>query len=79
MHAKDLDIDSISILNMMARIRIRVKTFYLSAEREMLFIELEEILYKATPYVVSISYRCRLDGLTGMYASSYTGENGEDR
>lgn len=63
----------------MARMRIRVKKYDLNEEREMLFIELEEILYTSTPYVVSISYHCELDGLVGMYASSYLGADNKDR
>ena len=79
MHAKNLDINSISILNMMARMRIRVRRSYLDSEREMFFIELDEILYTATPYTVSISYSCQLDGLVGLYASTYLGANDESR
>uniref|UniRef100_A0A1I8PGY6 glutamyl aminopeptidase n=1 Tax=Stomoxys calcitrans TaxID=35570 RepID=A0A1I8PGY6_STOCA len=79
MHAKHLKIDSISIHNMMGRMRIRIKNFYLAPEREMLFIELDELLYTATPYVVSISYECQLDGLVGIYSSSYLGANGESK
>ncbi|KAI8123108.1 hypothetical protein CVS40_6217 [Lucilia cuprina] len=79
LHAKDLEINSVSILNMMARMRIRVKKFYLDVEREMLFIELEEILYTSTPYTVSISYSCQLDGLVGFYASSYLSADNKDR
>ncbi|XP_037807914.1 glutamyl aminopeptidase-like isoform X3 [Lucilia sericata] len=79
LHAKDLEINSVSILNMMARLRIRVKKFYLDVEREMLFIELEEILYTSTPYTVSISYSCQLDGLVGFYSSSYVSADNKDR
>lgn len=79
MHARDLKIEAISILNMMGRMRIRVKQFYLAPEREMLFIELEELLFTGTPYVVSISYECELDGLVGIYSSTYLDESGEPR
>lgn len=79
MHARDLEIDGISILNMMGRMRIRVKQFYLAPEREMLFIELDELLFTATPYVVSISYRCELSGLSGAYDSSYLDKDGNER
>ncbi|XP_065354225.1 glutamyl aminopeptidase-like isoform X3 [Calliphora vicina] len=79
LHAKNLEINSVSILNMMARMRIRVKKFYLDVEREMLFIELEEILYTSTPYTVSISYHCQLDGLVGLYASSYLSADNNER
>lgn len=79
MHAKNLEIESISILNMMARMRIRVRSFYVDNEREMLFIELDELLYTSTPYTVSISYSCQLGGLVGLYASTYLGANDESR
>ena len=79
MHAKNLEIGSVSILNMMARMRIRVRRSYLDNEREMFFIELDELLYTATPYTVSISYNCQLDGLVGLYASTYLGANDQSR
>ncbi|XP_011291903.2 glutamyl aminopeptidase isoform X2 [Musca domestica] len=79
LHARALKIEGISILNMMARMRIRIKKFYLSEEREMLFIELEELLYTGMPYVVSISYECDLGGLTGIYHSSYLDPTGKSR
>ncbi|XP_073818639.1 glutamyl aminopeptidase-like isoform X2 [Musca autumnalis] len=79
MHARDLKIEGVSILNMMARMRIRIKEFYLSEEREMFFIELEELLYPGMPYVVSISYECELDGLVGIYSSTYLDANGNAR
>ncbi|XP_067616964.1 uncharacterized protein [Eurosta solidaginis] len=81
LHAKDLHIDSVSILNVMAfYIRIRVKKFYLSPERELLIIELEELLRMSTPYVVNIQFTCQLSGLTGMYMSVYNDEGkGEER
>lgn len=79
LHARALKIEGISILNMMARMRIRIKKFYLSEEREMLFIELEELLYTGMPYVVSITYECDLGGLTGIYHSSYLDSTGKSR
>uniref|UniRef100_A0A1B0AGR0 Aminopeptidase N-like N-terminal domain-containing protein n=1 Tax=Glossina pallidipes TaxID=7398 RepID=A0A1B0AGR0_GLOPL len=79
MHSLNLEIHSITILNMMARIRIRVRQWYLDHEREMLFIELDELLYRATPYTITISYSFVLDGLNGVYTSSYRDENDEER
>ncbi|XP_053945390.1 glutamyl aminopeptidase-like isoform X2 [Anastrepha ludens] len=79
MHAKDLEIGSISILNVMAYLRIRVKSKYLSPDRELLIIELEELLSTATPYVVSMDFTCQLDGLNGMYSSVYNDEENAQR
>uniref|UniRef100_A0A1A9VKP3 Aminopeptidase N-like N-terminal domain-containing protein n=1 Tax=Glossina austeni TaxID=7395 RepID=A0A1A9VKP3_GLOAU len=79
MHSLNLEIHSITVLNMMARIRIRVRQWYLDHEREMLFIELDELLYRATPYTITISYSFVLNGLNGVYTSSYRDENGEER
>ena len=76
LHSKDLEIEGISILNMMARMRIAVKNSYLSEDREMLFIELYEIIYTATAYVVSISFVGKMNGLSGIYSSSYLNEDG---
>lgn len=79
LHAKDLEIDGISILQMMARMRIRLKDYYLAPERELLIIELAEVLRLDTAYVVSMDFRGKLDGLSGLYASSYINEDGEER
>ncbi|XP_037953765.1 glutamyl aminopeptidase-like isoform X2 [Teleopsis dalmanni] len=78
LHAKNLEIGEVTIHHMMTRMRIRVKDIYLKPEKEMLFIELHELLYKS-PYTVSIHFVSNLDGLSGMYASSYTTTEGEER
>uniref|UniRef100_A0A034VK36 glutamyl aminopeptidase n=1 Tax=Bactrocera dorsalis TaxID=27457 RepID=A0A034VK36_BACDO len=79
LHAKDLEIGGITILNVMAYMRIRVKAFTLSEERELLIIELEELLRTGTPYVVNIDFTCQLSGLSGMYSSTYKDETNADR
>lgn len=66
-----MEIGGISILNVMAYMRIRVKSYNLSAERELLIIELQEMLRMSTPYVVNIDFTCQLSGLNGMYSSTY--------
>ncbi|XP_028894176.1 glutamyl aminopeptidase isoform X3 [Zeugodacus cucurbitae] len=79
LHAKDLEIGSITILNVMAYMRIRVKSFTLRPERELLIIELEELLRMSTPYVVNIDFTCKLTGLNGMYSSVYKDEKNAER
>lgn len=79
LHAKDLEIGGITILNVMAYMRIRVKSFDLSPERELLIIQLEELLRMRTPYVVNIDFTCQLSGLNGMYSSVYKNENNTER
>ncbi|XP_030370505.1 glutamyl aminopeptidase isoform X1 [Scaptodrosophila lebanonensis] len=78
-NTKGLTINSLSILNMMARMRIAIDKYYVDETRELLIIELRELLHSMKAYTLSISYDCNLDGLTGLYRSSYKDANGNDR
>lgn len=69
----------ISILNMMARMRIAIKTYYLDETRELLIIELREVLSVNKAYTLSASFDCNLNSLVGSYRSSYTDEEGNQR
>ncbi|XP_055901791.1 uncharacterized protein LOC129938333 [Eupeodes corollae] len=77
LHSKDLQILGISILEVMGRMRIRVKDYYTDPVRELLLIEFYEVLQLFVPYTLSISFRGSLEGLSGFYSSSYTDPNGE--
>ncbi|XP_017104426.2 glutamyl aminopeptidase isoform X2 [Drosophila bipectinata] len=76
LHAKDLNVHSISILNMMARMRIAIEEWYLDETRELLMIKLREVLSLNKAYTLSASFDCDLSSLTGSYLSSYTGSEG---
>lgn len=79
LHAKDLNVHGISILNMMARMRIAIKTYYVDDTRELLIIELKEVLSVNKAYTLSASFDCKLDNLIGSYRSSYVDEEGNER
>ncbi|XP_055851692.1 glutamyl aminopeptidase-like isoform X2 [Episyrphus balteatus] len=77
LHSKDLNIFGISILEVMGKMRIRVKAYYTDPARQLLLIEFYEVLRVYVPYTLSISFRGSLSGLSGFYSSSYTNQNGE--
>lgn len=79
LHAKDLNVHGISILNMMARMRIAIDKYYLDDTRELLIIELKEVLSMNKAYTLSASFDCNLDNLYGAYRSSYTDADGNKR
>lgn len=76
LHAKDLNVHSISILNMMARMRIAIEEYYLDETRELLMIKLREVLSLNKAYTLSASFDCDLSSLTGSYISNYTSTDG---
>ncbi|XP_068153828.1 glutamyl aminopeptidase isoform X2 [Drosophila tropicalis] len=77
LHAKDLEVHSISILNMMARMRIAIDEWYLDETRELLMIKLREVLSLNKAYTLSASFDCKLESLTGAYLTEYTTADGE--
>ncbi|SPP87880.1 glutamyl aminopeptidase isoform X2 [Drosophila guanche] len=79
LHAKDLNVHSISILNMMARMRIAIEEYYLDDTRELLMIKLKEVLSMNKAYTLSASFDCNLESLTGSYRSSYTDAAGNQK
>lgn len=79
LHTKNNTVDNLSVHNMMARMRIAIKTYYVDETRELLIIELREMLQENKAYTVSISFTCNLDGLVGAYRSSYTDASGNPK
>ncbi|XP_043654704.1 glutamyl aminopeptidase isoform X2 [Drosophila teissieri] len=79
LHAKDLNVHSISILNMMARIRVAIDSINLDESRELLLITLREVLSLNKAYTLSASFDCNLSSLVGSYISNYTDADGLDR
>ncbi|KAM8706834.1 hypothetical protein ACLKA7_011003 [Drosophila subpalustris] len=79
LHAKELNVYGISILNMMARMRIPIDKYYLDETRELFMIELKQVLSTNKAYTLSASFDCNLNSLHGAYRSSYTDETGKQR
>jgi len=79
LHAKDLNVYGISILNMMARMRIPIETYYRDETRQLVIIVLKEVLSLSKAYTLSMSFDCNLDSLQGAYRSSYTDAKGNKR
>ncbi|XP_037715245.1 glutamyl aminopeptidase isoform X2 [Drosophila subpulchrella] len=76
LHAKDLNVHSISILNMMARIRVAIDSVVLDAVREIILINLREVLSLNKAFTLSASFDCNLNNLVGSYISNYTNAEG---
>ncbi|EDX13089.1 GD18897 [Drosophila simulans] len=79
LHAKELNVHSISILNMMARMRVAIDSINLDESRELLLITLREVLSMNKAYTLSASFDCNLSSLVGSYISNYTNADGVDR
>ncbi|XP_017084588.2 glutamyl aminopeptidase isoform X2 [Drosophila eugracilis] len=79
LHAKDLNVHSVSILNMMARMRVAIDSINLDESRELLLITLREVLSLNKAYTLSASFDCNLSSLVGSYISNYTNAEGVER
>lgn len=78
-HTKNQTVNNLSVLQMMARMRIAIDKYYIDETRELLIIELREVLQMSRAYTLSISFDCNLDGLVGAYRSSYTDATGNKK
>jgi len=79
LHAHELNVYGISILNMMARMRIPIDKYYMDEKRQLLIIELKQLLSTSKAYTLSVSFDCNLNSLHGSYRSSYTDATGKQR
>ncbi|XP_044317726.1 glutamyl aminopeptidase isoform X2 [Drosophila rhopaloa] len=79
LHAKDINVHSISILNMMARMRIAIDEITLDVSRELILIKMREVLSMSKAYTLSASFDYSLTSLTGAYISNYTNAEGVEK